>query len=145
MAKITTETVNNVLNPLLQEGESYNAKVYTLIQPKNPAMQYFGLLGALLGGAKRVAFVGLTSEKLKIAIVDGWNPEKTTEVKFINLNEITKIKFKGAIGAKCVTIYVGKEKTELFINNKIKTIPEQTAGQQTILDRMHLLADRLKK
>ena len=145
MAKVGPELMNEMLNPLLQNGETYEAAAYAELTPKFPIMMYFGALGALLGGAPRPCFIGLTQSKINYVIFGGLKNDKIMGTGSINLNEITKVKISDKLFVKRAAIKVEKKKTVFSIRKKLKNIPDQERSLQVILDRLTSLSESLKQ
>ena len=145
MATVGTEMMNQMLNPLLQPGETYQAAGYAIMPPQYPILMYFGAIGALLGGSPRPCYIGLTGDKINYAVFGGFKNDKLMETGSINLNEITKVKINNGLGIKAVVLKLGKQKKQFSIKKKLKTIPDQERSLQVILDRLTSLSESLKQ
>ncbi len=145
MAKVGTEMMNEMLNPLLQQGETYQAAGYAVMPPKYPFLMYFGAIGALLGGSPRPCYIGLTGDKLNYAVFGGLKNDKLMETGSINLSEITKVKIGNGLGIKVAILKLGKITKQFSIKKKLKNIPDQERSLQVILDRLSSLSESLKQ
>lgn len=128
-----------MLNSLLDEGESYQGTVIAAIMPS----ANFYLIASFVGGAAAAfantyCYMGITEKSLNIAIINSINVSKMEGAIKIPLEKIERTKVSPGGIRPSATIYSGGEKMKIAMTKIMlgSRVTGQKEGIQVICDRL---------
>lgn len=156
MKTMNEQDKNKMLDKVLNEGETYSAKVWGTIMAGTDTMLAIGAAGGILttfaGAAatglsgtmgaltNEYCYVGMTDSRLIFCVVGKMDCSKVKGYFSIHFDGITKVKVSGSFipGRKVLKIYIDKKCIKLsLVNNTIGTdIEGQKEGIEKILNRI---------